>query len=100
MFKIVETDLIAKDKVEEHKAWVKRAQKVFEKHGLTFKVWRIEGRKAGQVFQEFGEHESRAAADAAIDKIMADKEWQDLSQELDSELVVKGSREYFHLTDY
>jgi hypothetical protein len=101
MYKMVITGVIALGKTEEDKAFRERELKIFKKYGVSYKMWRVEGRKFGQVFQEFGEFKSRAEADAAIAKLTADKEWQDLFRELsESGRLVPGTTEVFLLADY
>jgi hypothetical protein len=75
MYKIFITEVIARGKVEEDKAFRERAKKILEKHGYPYKVWGVEGRKFGQVYIEIGrEFKSRVDFEAARDKVLADKE--------------------------
>ena len=101
MHKSMISFVIAVGKGEEFKDWIKRAIKVNERHGISPKLWRVEGRKGSQIIVEFEEFESRADWDAAFEKLSADKEWKDLMKEYnDSGLVLDGTWENFILTDY
>ena len=101
MYKLIRSVVIEMAKEEEDKALRERGKKILEKHGISGKTWRVEGRKGGQVFWESGEFESRADFEAARDKILADKEWQDLLKERrESGVTVPGTIEDFYLTDY
>jgi hypothetical protein len=61
----------------------------------------VRGRKAGQVFVELGEFESRDAAEAAAAKIAADEEWVKLQQERnESGTIVPGTQELWELSSH
>ena len=101
MFKRILSLVIASGKDEEFKDLYERSKKVYERHGISAKLWRVEGRKGGQIMVVFEEFESRADWRAALEKLSADKEWQDLAKEsIESGTIVEGTWEDFFLTDY
>jgi len=101
MYKAVIIEIVASGKTKEDKALREKEKKVFEKYGIGFKAWSVEGRRVGQVFLEFGPWESREEEEAAVAKLFADKEWQDLARErTESGLLVPGTSDLFLLTDY
>jgi len=101
MYKAVIIEIVASGKTKEDKALREKEKKVLEKYGSPIKVWSVKGRRVGQVFLEFGPWESREEEEAAVAKLFADKEWQDLARErTESGLLVPGTSELFLLTDY
>jgi hypothetical protein len=100
MYKMILTEVIAPGKGKEDRAYREKSQRVFDRFGIPHKVWRIEGRKRGQVLVELGPFDSREAFETAGDKLSADEEWQDLQrQRIASGTVVPATCEAFILID-
>ena len=54
MYKIILTEVIAQGKDAQDRDYREKSQKIFDRYGIPHKVWRVEGRKMGQVLVEFG----------------------------------------------
>jgi hypothetical protein len=100
MYKMILVEVIAWGKGEEDRAYREKSQAIFDRYGISQKVWRIEGRKMGQVLVELGPFSSREENEAASAKLFADEEWQALQRErIEAAVVVPGTQEFFILTD-
>jgi hypothetical protein len=100
MFKEILIEVIAPGKDEEARVYREKSQRIFDRLGIPRKVWRIQGRKSGQVLVEYGPFDSREAFEAARARIHADKERQALLREWnESGAVVPGTTEIYFLAD-
>jgi len=100
MYKVINSVVVARGKAKEAKAYLEKLKNLFEKYGVTRRVWGVDAQKIDQMFMEWEEFESRAEFEAARDKIFADKEWEDLQKEAaKSGIFVEGSLERFPMTE-
>ena len=102
MIKYMVMEVIALGKGEEDRAYREKVQKLFDKYGVSpTRVWRVNGRRMGQVMAEMGEAESAEAAQAVGTKLVADAEWIALQKERnEAGTVVPGTQEVFELHSY
>ena len=101
MIRYLLTEVVALGKEEEDKAYRERVQPILEKYGMTETVWRVDGRRQGQILVDFGEYESREDAEKKIAQLSADREWIALQEERAKlGTIVPGTGEFWVLTDY
>jgi len=103
MYKFVSTEIIARGKEAEDKAWRKKqAERVKELGWEPAKVYTVWGREIGRVFIEFGgEFKTWQEVEEWGKLYSADEELQKLeSERAQKGMVVEGSNEGFILTDY
>ena len=100
LFKEIQMYVIEQGKDKEAREIQEKEQRVFDRLGIPRKVWRIQGRKSGQVLIEYGPFESREAFEAERARVGADEERQVLLQERHaSGIMVPGSSELYFLSD-
>ena len=100
MIRYLLTEVVALGKEKEDKAYREKVQPILERYGLTETVWRVDGRRQGQILVDFGEYESREAAEAKIAQVDADAEWVALQEERGRlGTIVPGTGEFWVLTD-
>ena len=99
MFKHVLMEIIAPGKYAEDKAYREKAQKLFDKYGISpTRVFGVGGRQEGLVFVEMGEFEDMQAAQAAYAELSKNEKWQKLQEErINAGTVLPGSDEHFML---
>ena len=102
MFTSVSTEIIARGKEAEDKAWRKKQAKRLEELGMpAFKVYAVWFREAGRVFIEGPEFESWEEGAEWERKFAEDKELQELERErAEKGMVVEGTNEGYLLADY
>jgi hypothetical protein len=103
MYKFVTTEIIARGKVAEDKAWrMKQAERLSELGLEPAKVYAVLGRETGMVFIEFGgEFNTWQEVEEWMKLYSEDEELQKLeSERAEKGMVVEGSNEGFILTDY
>lgn len=101
MYKLIASEVVAIGKGQEDRLYREKTQKLFDKYGVPRQIWRLEGRKAGQIVIEYGPFESQEAAETALAKVRADEEWQALTKARgEAGTVVGGTIETYMLTDY
>ena len=100
MIKHLRTECIALGKGKEDRVFREKVQSAFDRLGIPYKRWRVEGRRANQWLVEYGPFESREDFEAARAKVFADEEWRALVDErIEAGVVVDGTIEDFILTD-
>ena len=100
MYKVILVEVIGLGRGKEDRAHREKAQHIFDRHGVAYKAWSVEGRTMGQRLMEYGPFESREAFEAARAKLRADEEWQALQKNwIEAGVVVPGTTEAFTLTD-
>jgi hypothetical protein len=99
MYKAVLIEIIAPGKEGEDRAYRQKAQALFDEYGIApTRVFRVWGRKRGQVFVELGEFETQEAAWAAWTQLGEDERWQALQEErIAAGTVVQGTDEMLDL---
>jgi len=102
MYKLLGTEIIARGKEAEDKAWRERQAKLFKQRGIEpFKVYGVLGREAGRIFYEGLEFETWQEVEEFSARYAADEEIQKLERErAENRIVVEGTQEFFILTDY
>jgi len=103
MYKGVSTEIIARGKEAEDKAWRKKQAERFKELGWEPpKAYAVLGREAGRVFIEMGgEFNTWQEVEEWMKKYSEDGELQKLeSERAERGMVVEGSNEGFILTDY
>jgi len=102
MFRYVTMEVIAPGRDADDRAYRERAQALFEKHGIApTRVFRVWGRKMGQVYAELGEFETQEQAEAAWSELAADKAWRALQEEREaSGVIIPGTPELLDLRPY
>jgi hypothetical protein len=103
MYKFVSTEIVARGKEAEDKAWREKQAERFKELGWEPpKVYWILGREAGKVFVEMGEvADTWQEVEEWGKKFDEDEELQKLeSERAEKGMVVEGSAEGFILTDY
>ena len=102
MYKGVATEIIARGKEAEDKAWRKKQAERLKELGFEpIKVYAVLGREAGKVFIEMGEWETWQEVEEYVKRYSEDEELQKLERErAEKGMVVEGSCEGFILADY
>ncbi len=103
MYKFVSTEIIARGKKAEDKAWREKQAERFKELGWEApKAYMVIGREAGRVFVEMGEgFNTWQEGEEWGKKFYEDEELQKLeSERAEKGMVVEGSAEGFFLTDY
>ena len=102
MYKIVSTEIIARGKMAEDKAWRKKQAARLKELGWELpKAYAVLGRETGRVFIEMGEFNTWQEWEEWNKKYFEDEELQKLENErAERGMVVEGSNEGFILTDY
>jgi hypothetical protein len=103
MYKGVSTEIIARGKEAEDKAWREKQAERFKELGWEPpKVYAVLGREAGRVFIEMGvEFNTWQEVEGWMKKYSEDEDLQKLENErAEKGMVVEGSDEGFILTDY
>ena len=102
MYKAFATEIIARGKEAEDKAWRAKQNKLLEERGWEpSKAYGVLGRELGRVFAEGPEFETWQEAQQWGSEYAADEEIQALERErAEKGIVVEGSQEFFILTDY
>ena len=86
--------------MDEENIYRGKTQNIYDRYAIPRKAWMVEGRNLGQILMEYGGFESREKADSALEKIYADKEWQELTKRrVEEGVVVPGTQELYFLTD-
>ena len=102
MYKFVLTEIVARGKEVEDKAWRKRQAERLQELGAAIpKVYAALGREAGRVFVEMGEVETWQEAERISAMLGTDEVLQALEDERAGKgMVVEGSAELYILVDY
>lgn len=102
MYKMVLTEIIARGKEAEDKAWRASQDELFTERGWQpFKPYAVVGRQAGRLFVEGPAFGTWQEAEQWGVRYSADEELQKLELErAEKGIVVEGSQEFFILTDY
>ena len=102
MYKFVMTEIIARGKEAEDKAWRKKQAERFKELGFQpIKVYAVLGREAGRVFIEMGEMDTWQEVEEWSKAYAEDEGLPKLELErAEAGMVVEGSQEMFILTDY
>ena len=103
MYNSVSTEIIARGKEAEDKAWREKQAERFKELGWEVpKVYWVIGREAGKVFVEMGKGFNTWQEGEEWGKLYSeDEELQKLeSERAEKGMVVEGSAEGFFLTDY
>ena len=102
MFKFVLTEIVARGKEAEDKAWRNKQAERLQAIGVGVpKVYAVLGREAGKVFVEFGEAETWQEVEEITAKMGMDEALQALENErAEKGMIVEGSTEGYILVDY
>ena len=103
MYNAVNTEIIARGKVAEDKAWRKKQAERFKELGWEPpKVYMVLGRETGRVFIAMGEgFNTWQEVEEMIETYSEDEDLQKLEVErAEKGMVVEGTNEVFILTDY
>ncbi len=103
MYKFVSTEIVARGKEAEDKAWREKQAERFKELGWEPpKVYMVLGRETGRVFIAMGEgFNTWQEVEEWGKKFDEDEELQKLeSERAEKGMVVEGSAEGFFLTDY
>jgi beta-xylosidase len=102
MYNSVSTEIIARGKVDEDKAWREKQAERFKELGREPpKVYMVLGRETGRVFVEWEGFNTWQEVEEMIKVYSEDEELQKLEVErAEKGMVVEGSNEVFILTDY
>ncbi len=60
---------------EEDKSYRRKAAEIMKRHGLKVNVWRIEGRRVGEVLVDWGEYDSFEQMTEQVEALFVDPEW-------------------------
>ena len=102
MFKFVLTEIVARGKEVEDKAWRKKQAERMQEIGVGApKVYAVLGREAGRVFVELGEAETWQEVEEITAKVEMDEVLQALEHErAEKGMIVEGTAEFYILVDY
>jgi len=102
MYKLLGTEIIARGKEADDKAWREKQAELFKQRGIEpITVYRVLGRQDGRIFYESWEFETWQELEEFSAKYSADEGIQKLELErAEQGIVVEGTHESFILTDY
>lgn len=94
-------EVVHHNRQEEDKTYRRKAAEIMKRHGIEVRVWRVEGRRIGEVLVDWGEFDSHDQMEERIGPLFADPEWQALEQEREAAgTILPGSMEELRLVEY
>ena len=101
MVRFMLTEVVRFGHEEEDKAYRRKAAEIMKRYGIEVQVWRIEGRKIGQVLVDWGVFDSAEEVRERIGRLFADSDWQALEQERAAAgTIIPGTMEELRLSTY